>query len=213
MRLEIPRTMINNKNKLLMTSIIAIASILIASPFAMQSASAGMIDMMDCSTDKFNPTIGDLSSYTIVIANAGDNCYLGQYGETTEVLGVNLVDAGKVNVVNTEIGYFGTQIHGTTDYVKFKDNELHAHAFISANDVTHLEVMDNYVFTGYTTPQIFIDSNTANILKIVGNSISVAMKDNTIDFFAFCKNNTPDVHSWAENTYNGKNKGCPTPAI
>jgi hypothetical protein len=195
-------------NSKILGLVIVIASILVASPFAMQSASAGLIDMMDCSTDKFNPTIGDLSSYTIVIANAGDNCYLGQYGETTEVLGVNLEDAGKVNVVNTEIGYLGTEIDGTTDYVKFKDNELHANALISNNDVTHLEVMDNYLFTGYTTPEISIQQNTANILKIVGNSISVSMKDNTIDFFAFCKNNT-DVHSWDENTYNGKNKGCP----
>ena len=198
-------------NKTTITMTLAIASILIASPIAMQSASAGngMSSMMDCSTDKFNPTIGDLSSYTIVIANAGDNCYLGQYGETTEVDGVHLEDAGKVNVVNTEIGYYGTEIDGTTDYVKFKDNELHSHAFISDNDVTHLEVMDNYVFTGYTTPTIFIDDNTTNLLKVVGNSVSVSIDDNIIDFFAFCKNNTPEAESWVANTYNGKNKGCP----
>ncbi len=210
MRLEIPRTMINNKNKLLMTSIIAIASILIASPFAMQSASAGFIsDMMDCSTDKFNPTIGDLSSYTIVIANAGDDCYLGQYGEITHVDGVYIVSAGTVNVVNTEIDYLGTYITETTEKLKFKDNELHSHAYLTNNDVTHLEVMDNYVVTGYVSPTISIGSNTANLFKVVGNSVNLSIDDNTVDFFAFCKNNTPEALSWFGNTYNGKNKGCP----
>ena len=189
--------------------IAVMAAVLVGGLIYTQSAFATM-EYVTCSTDKDNPTTGaDLSGNGINIANPGDDCYLGQYGVTTIVYGINIVDAGTVNIVNTEIGFGSTYISGTTDKLKFKDNVLHGYADLSYNTVSHLEVMDNYDFAGPYMPTITIYGNDVNLFKVVGNSIDVIIDANTVDFFAFCKNNTPEAVTLWGNTYENKNKGCP----
>ena len=187
-------------NSKILGLVIVIASILVASPFALQNANAGLGTV--CSTDKNNPTTG--THGLVFIVNTGDDCYIGEKGISTTVNLISLDGGGKVVVVNTTAEE--VLIENTSEKIKFKDNFItDDQVLIRNNNVSHLEIMDN----DGTGISIIITSNQANILKVVGNSVDIPMKDNTIDSFAICKNNTPEPHSWAENTYNGKNKGCP----
>lgn len=182
---------------------IAIASIMVTSSFAVQNVFAGNGSFMICSTDKNNPTTGDLNSFGIYILNPGDNCYLGDPSSitSTTVDYIFIEGAGKVVVVNTTMQNGGT-IKDTTGKIKFKENNVDNYVLIYQNDVSQLEVMNN----GGSSTSLGVSQNETNTLKISGNTVPVDSFLNVVNDFAFCKHNTDLGEN--DNDYFGKNKGC-----
>lgn len=172
-------------------------------------ATAG-VNIVLCSTDKNNPTTGNLAGIIILEESSGANCYLGDKNVATTVGAVDIHDAHKVNIVNTVISG-GTHIintNGDDGKIKFKDNYLGANVEIEFNDTSHLEVKDNHA-TAVPTISISILGNTTDILKVEGNTAdSITLSCNIVNDSASCKHNDPEEIG-AGNTYDGKNKGCP----